>query len=256
MVVTELHLVQVQGESVRAHPVVFEELSLGIAPEALEAVDVHSPAAEPSGVIDSQVAIAVEGERIVGVEFVGVHEGAPLDQLHGFVHERVSGDIWNHRNQDLALPLQDAEHRNLPRGSATTPTLPSPAKVGLIGFHFLSEQLGLLFSKYRSTDRRERPQHSRITNPRSRGRLKSAHFQLEQLEEPQPGDGCHARFGKPGAGEISERVTTPTAAISSFLKAIDDSERTLEASLRSSTQRLRRSARQAERSFRISFSNS
>lgn len=75
----------------RAHPAMSNQFSLGVAPEAFQAVDMHSSPGEVSPVIDPEVPVPAEGQRIVALVAVGVNQAPAPDEFQGGPQERGAG---------------------------------------------------------------------------------------------------------------------------------------------------------------------
>lgn len=91
VVVAELPCVAVERELGWAHAVMFEEFRLGVAPEAFEPVDVHLAAAEVARVVEPEVPVAVEGERVVARPPVRVDQRAALNAGLSAAARRLAG---------------------------------------------------------------------------------------------------------------------------------------------------------------------
>lgn len=199
---------------------VFQQLSFGVTPEALEPIDVHFSPAKTSIVVDSQVLVTIERQRIVRMIFIGVNERPALNELDGLVHQRASTHVWNYGYLDLAFSLQNSEHRNFAGGTAPSPAFAASAEVRLIRFDFTAQELRLLFSEHRAPDNRVNSQHSRIADTELRGRLPGSDLQFEELDQPKPFHWGNPRLSEPCAGQLTKGVATTCAPVPTLAQTV------------------------------------
>jgi hypothetical protein len=118
MVEAELALFEVEEEGVRVGAAESRQAALGVAPEALDAIDViagHASAGElVAGMIDTQMLLVSKIDKpVVAAPAVGADDAVQGDFAtnrrgkHGF--RAVGHDL----GVDLAVPLEDAEDRRL-----------------------------------------------------------------------------------------------------------------------------------------------
>jgi len=122
--------------------VVLEQLPLGIAPEAFEAVDVDLAPTELLAVIDGEAAVAAERERIVAAIFVRVHQRPPLDHLDRLLQERLGGDVGDDGDRHPPAPLQNAKDGHFTGGASAPLPLAPAAEVRLVGFDLARSSSG------------------------------------------------------------------------------------------------------------------
>src|SRR6476620_1087428 len=118
MVVAELPFVEVQREALGTDAVMLDELALRVAPEPLEPIDVHLAPTEVPSVIDLEVPVPTEGERVVRGPLVRVDERAALDPPERLIAQRLRTAVGDHTDLHVAVALEDAEHRRLVRRRA------------------------------------------------------------------------------------------------------------------------------------------
>ena len=104
MVVAELPLVEVEREARRADPVVLEELPLRVAPEALQPVDVDLAAAEVSRMVDPEVSVTAESQRVIAAPPIRVDQRAALDPVDKSARPRAAFRQRNPTRSELSSP--------------------------------------------------------------------------------------------------------------------------------------------------------
>lgn len=204
----------------------FVQFSLGIAPEALQAVDVHTASGEALAMIDLQVAVSTEGQCIVSAELVGIDERSALDHAHGLVEQRLAGDIGDDCNRHLALSLQNAEDGYFAGCAPSASPLAPTSEIGLVELDLRVQYLGLLLGEDGLPDQRKDPQGRRVTYPRVGCRLQRSDLQFEEFDQPQPCAQFEANQPKPGAGKQAESVSAAAAAVAAFGQTIDSAAST------------------------------
>src|SRR5688572_702666 len=217
MIVAELPFVEIERELRRADAMVLEQLALGVRPEPFEPIDVHLAAAEPPPVIDAQMPIATERQRVIAVPLVAVDQAAPLDPAERVIANGARAAVGHHLHPHVATALEDTEDRPLvrrapPRVARAMATAPRTARaeVALIGFDLaLPEGRPRHFRRQdRAAHGRERLERRGIAHARLHGGLTGGQFELEELHEPEPRSRAHAHLAGPGAGPHSEGVAT------------------------------------------------
>jgi hypothetical protein len=122
--------------------VVAAQVALGLVPEVLDAVDVVALVGEQPGVVDAHVVELGDVEHIVAAEGIGVDHAVGSDLLADDRNKRVRTGICDDCDMDLALPLEQPEHRHLASRPASTLALAVTAKVALVHLDLASQQLG------------------------------------------------------------------------------------------------------------------
>jgi len=95
--------------------VVAPQVALGLVPEVLDPVDVVALVGEQFGMVDPHVVELRDIEHIVAAEGVGIDHAVGPDLLLDDRDKRVGTGICDDRGIDLALPLEQSEHRHLAR---------------------------------------------------------------------------------------------------------------------------------------------
>ena len=106
----------------------FNQARLGIVPEPFEAVDVHLAAAKGLAMVDVQMPVTTECQRIITMILIGIHQAPTLHFLDRVFLQRLRLHIRYHGHRHLPMPLQNAKYRNFaPSAPVPFPCTP-PAK--------------------------------------------------------------------------------------------------------------------------------
>jgi hypothetical protein len=116
----ELAFLEEEVEVVAWDAVEAAQMTLGLVPEVLDAVDVVVPVGKALAVIDTVVLEAGDVDGVVGSPTVGVDDGVGQDLGAHDRQERLAGSVGDHLGVHFAATLENAKDRNLP-GSASTP---------------------------------------------------------------------------------------------------------------------------------------
>ena len=120
MVVSELHFLQIEREHHFRDSVMLNQPFLRIRPEALQAVYINLSGAEPSLMVDSEMAVTAEHQRVVAMELVGINDAASTDHLNCHAQEGLGRDVGHNLDFDHPLALEDAEYRDFTGCSPST----------------------------------------------------------------------------------------------------------------------------------------
>lgn len=71
-------------------------------PESLDPVDVDLSLLKFVPMVDVEMLITAEHERIISSPFIGIHNRASSHPLHRFRHEALGGDILDDTYRDLS----------------------------------------------------------------------------------------------------------------------------------------------------------
>src|SRR5690606_31645197 len=111
------------------------------APEAFQAIDVNlARRVDLVTVVNLEVTVATEHQRVVDLELVGVDDAPAPNLLHRHAHERLCPDVRDDFHVNQAVPLQDPENGNLPFGSTAAFPFAPAAEVGFVEFHFPAQE--------------------------------------------------------------------------------------------------------------------
>jgi len=136
MIKSILHLFKIHRKVVLGHaPVVVQDV-LGVAPKTFNAVNVVLAAVGKGTAVVEAVVLAMALERVVAAEGVGVVHRAFARVLANVRHQLLGRHLLHHFGVDTSLAFQEAQHDAFSGSAATTLTLASAAKVGVINFNF------------------------------------------------------------------------------------------------------------------------
>ena len=195
---------------------------LRVAPEALQAVDINLAGGKAFAVIDSQMPVATEHQRIVASEFVGVDNRASADCFNGPIQQTLGRDIPDHLNLYDAVSLENAEDGDLPRCASTAFALASASEVGLVQLDLsVHQQLAIQVGQDRPPQNRDGLEHSRITQSDLLSNLAARELYFKELDDPQPALIRNSQPVDPSAREVMERIATAFTAVPFVNNPID-----------------------------------
>lgn len=208
MIVSELQFFEVKRKPLRGDPMVFHDALLGVAPEALQPVDIHPATREVFPVVHTKVSVAAKHERVVALIFVRVDDASPANFL-----DRESQDIFcpgagEHFHEDSSLPLQNAENRDFAGGTPSPFPFSLPSKIRFVHFDFAAKGYVAIggMSQNGGTDRVDRFIRRIVGEAELLSNLPDGEFQFEEFDETQPLSGGKISLVDPAAGEIMEGV--------------------------------------------------
>ena len=149
-----LALFEVQAESRRRHTVELLETTLGIAPEALDAVDVALLIGKlVRAMMDSEVLGVTDiNQAIVAAPAVRVDDGVGRDATANNGLQRGFFAVRHDLRVDLAVALQEAEDDSLMACTATALAAHAMrAEVRLVNFHLAAPERRLAFTLFGDT---------------------------------------------------------------------------------------------------------
>mgnify|MGYP006268777323 CR=1 FL=1 len=222
--VSELQFLEVIGKPLRGNSVMFDDSFLGVTPEALQAVDIDPASGEILSVIDPQVSITAEHERIVALETVGINDASPAYLLDGKREDRFGTNVGNHLHEDASFPLQNPEYRDFAGRATTSLPFSLSTEIGLVHLHFAADDdpfsiLGV--NQDRGTNRVDRFVDRIIGESQLRSDLPCGEFQFEQFDQAQPLSGGKISLVDPPSGEIVEGVAACGTATSFILQPVE-----------------------------------
>lgn len=189
MVVAEFHFFQVERKLPLGNTMIFHQSFLCKGPEAFQAVDIDSPLGKTLGMVYTQMTVSTAHQCVVTAEFVRIYNAATAHFLHRQGQQRFRCHVLHRLYTRHAVPLEDAEHRNLPGRAAAAFPFPLSAEIGLIHFDFPGQQQFLPRLRgchQRVSNRIRRLQSGRIAQLRLRGDLPCRNLQLKQFDDPYP----------------------------------------------------------------------
>jgi len=188
-----------------------------IAPEPFKTVDVDLPSGKPLSMIDSEMSVSTEHERIIASESIGIHNRASSYGFNGMVEDFLCGNVSQYLNLYHPVPLKNAEHRYL--ASRSSPSFPfaSSPKVCFIGFNFpFKKHLTIsTVCGYSHTDDLEGLKHSGIRYPHLQRGFPGRDLQFKELYDPQPVLTGDIEFSNPSASEVPKLIPALATTIPS-----------------------------------------
>ncbi len=186
----------------------------GIAPEAFQAVDIDLAGREALAVIDPQMPVPAEHQRIVAAEFIGVDNRASADRFDRHIQQTLGRDISNDLDLHDPVSLEDSEDGDLSGRAATAFALASASEIGFVQFDLsCQEQLTIQVGQDRPAQDRDRLEHRGITQSDLLGDLPAGQLHLKELDDPQPALIRNSQPVDPPARKVVERVAAAITAI-------------------------------------------
>lgn len=139
MVEAVLDLFEVHREMVARHTAVVVEHMFGVAPEALNAVDVIAPSTHKGSLMVNDVMLAVASERLVTAEGIGVVDRALAGMGLDMAHQLLGGEMGDDPGIHASFPFQQAKNDTFTRSAAAAFAFSPPAEVGLVEFNLALE---------------------------------------------------------------------------------------------------------------------
>ena len=116
------------------------QMTLGLAPEVLDAVDVVLLIGEQLGVVDAAMLEARHIEHIVGTEGIGVDDAVGDDLVLNDCLQRFALCVRDNLGINLAATFEQAKHGNLAPSPATALALAMAAEVALVDLDLAEER--------------------------------------------------------------------------------------------------------------------
>lgn len=208
----------------------FDEPFFGIAPEALETVDINPAPSKSLAVIDLEVPVTAAHQGIIATEFIGVNNRSSLHGLDRKIHQGLGRHVLDDFDLHPSLPLQEAKDRDFASCAPTPSALASSPEIGLIQFDFpfkLVKVLGL--SQNGQAEEMGGPQGGGVADSHLAGDPAARDLQLKELDDPEPLLGLEIELADPTPGEVPEGISASPAAVSFALQAVDFSGLTTDA---------------------------
>jgi hypothetical protein len=173
--------------------------------------------------VDSQVAIAAEHQRVIDAEFIGVDNRSATDRFDRHIQQRGHRDVFDDVDLDYAISLQNAENRDFMGSSPATFTLPLSSEVRFVHFDLAAQKIVGFGSvgHDRLSNRGDRFESRGIAKADLLGYLAGRDFKFKELEDPEPGLGRDYEFIKPAAGEVVESESAALATELFVTNSID-----------------------------------
>ena len=214
MIIPEFHFLEIEREFLGRDAVELDQALFGEGPEAFQSIDVNFSARVSFFMVDSQVAIAAEHQRVIAAEFIGVDDRSATDRFDRHIQQRGRRDVFDDVDLDHAISLQNAENRDFMGSSPATLTLPLSSEVRFVHFDLAAQKIGGFGSvgHNRLSNHGDRFESRGITKADLLGYLAGRDFEFKELEDPEPGLGRDFEFIKPAAGEVVESESAALTA--------------------------------------------
>ena len=147
MVEAVANFAQVEMEVFAGHAAVWIQPVLGVAPEALDAVDVIA-ADRPSLLLADDHMVASQLQRGVGLPLVGVVQRAFAGVRIDLLHDRLAVIAGDGHGLDLAVALDDPEHDDLAQGTPAARAVACATKGGFVALQRACEGLTPLLGRH------------------------------------------------------------------------------------------------------------
>ena len=223
IIISKFHFFQVQRKLFLRYAVKFYQSLFGVTPKTFKPVNVHFSSYKLLTVINSKMPVAAEHQSVIASESVSVNNRTPADSFDSHIQQRPGRYIFDNFYINYAISLVDAKYRHFRGSTASTLTLASAAKIGLIKFYFSAKKFLSIMS--RCEDRVANNiigfQCSRVAYFTLNSRPKGAYFQLEKLYKPQPCFQRAIKFIYPPVSKVMEGVFTLLATIFFTFNSID-----------------------------------
>src|SRR5438094_3765895 len=146
MVPAPLRFFEMKEEELMSDSTKLNETKFGIAPKALDAVDVIFPTGEFVVVmVNAPVLVATQHQAIIPEPAIGIDRGFGK---HLSLDDRLQfcpGTVFHHAGKDFAAALEQPDHRRFPGSAASSPAShASGSEVRFIDLHLASERLRFL----------------------------------------------------------------------------------------------------------------
>ena len=187
-----------------------DEPLLGVAPKALQAVDINLTHGELLLMVKLQMPVSTPHQGVIAFKFVGINNGPPSNRFDGQAQQRLGLDVLYNLHLNHTISLQNAEYWHFIESTPSSLPFPSSPKVGLIHLHLAAEQLlgigGIGYDSHPQPG--EGVEDRRVAEVHLLCYLSSRELQLEQLRYPQPIPAGDAEPVDPAPGEVMEGVFT------------------------------------------------
>ena len=223
IIISKLHFFQVQRKLFLRYAVKFYQSLFGITPKTFEPVNIHFAGDKFLSMIDSQMSVTTEHQGIIASEFVGINNRTTTNSFDSHIQQRPCRYIFDNLDLNNPISLINAKYRYFTGSTASTLTLASAAKIGLIKLYFTSEKLLAIMSrcKDRVADNIISFQGGRVTYFTLNSRPKGAYFQLEKFYQPQPCFQRASKFIYPSVSKVMEGIFTLLATVFFTFNSID-----------------------------------
>ena len=223
VIISKLHFLQVKRKFLLGDTMELNDSFFCIAPKSFQAINVDLPAGKSLSMVDPEVSVPTEHERIIASESVCIDNRASSYNLNGMVKDFLCSNVSQNLDLYYTFSLKDAEHWYFASGSSPSFPFSSSSKIGLIGFDFpLEKQVTIsTVCGYGHGNDLESLKHSRIGYPHLQRCFPGRDLQFKELYDPQPVLTGDIELSNPSAGEVPKLISAVATAIPSSPDPID-----------------------------------
>lgn len=222
MIISEFHFFQVKREPFFGDAMEFNNSFFSVTPEPFNAVDVNFPIAKMFPMVNIDMPVPTEHQRIVAPEFVSINDAAPSDHFDCQIQKSFGFNIFNYLYMDTAVSLEDTEYGNLIGGTASTFAFAFAPKIRLVDFNGSVHPIrGNRVLPDRPSDKLDSLESRGITQPDLLSNPARGNFQFKELDDPQPFFRADPDFIQPSAAEVMEGILAPLTPVPFLKQSID-----------------------------------
>lgn len=221
MIIPKSHLIQVTRKVLFRDSVELSKSFLGVAPEALQAININLACRESFAVVNPQVTIPAEHQGIISPEFIGVYNRASPDHLDGLVKQALCRYVLNHRYLHFSVSLEYTEDRNLACRTPATLTFSTAAEIRFIQFD-LASCPEIAFCGYHGVpDKMTHPQDCWVAQTDLSGHLVCGDVEFKEFNYPQQLFQRYPTLSNPPIREVMKGVSATFATEFSAFQTVD-----------------------------------
>jgi len=222
VIVPELHLLKIEREIMSGHAMEFDQPFFRKGPEPFQGIDVDFASSESFPMINPEMPISTEHQRVVAFKPVGVDNTPSAHRLYRQTQKGPCTHISYYFNPNLSSSLYDAEYRGFPPCTSSTPAFPSSTKVGLICLNFSLQQLPVFtVSQDRRTNTLITTKDRGVTDSYLPGCLSGRDFQLKEFDYVQPVLLAYSQPIDPSSREVMECIAASFTSLAPCSESID-----------------------------------
>jgi hypothetical protein len=141
MIISELHLLQVEREFFRRDAVELDQTFLGEGPKTFEPVHIDLSTRISLFMIDPEMPIPAKHQSVIAPKFIGVDDRSATNRLDRHIQQRGGRDVFDDIDLDHSISLQKAEKRDFMVSSPAALSLPFSSKVRFIHFDLAAQKI-------------------------------------------------------------------------------------------------------------------
>lgn len=214
IIITKLHLFQVEREFSLGDAVEFYKTFFGIAPKTLNSVYVNFAVSKELFMVNINMSITAKHQRVIASKFIGVDDAAASHCLNRKVKKRICSYIFDGLDLDYAITLQNAENRHFPYCPSAAFAFASASEIAFVHLDYPAEEIGGIRGTGNdgSAYQIDRLQDRRVAKTGLLSYLSGREFKFKELYNPEPVLVRDTQLINPPSGKCMEGITTPFAA--------------------------------------------